>query len=378
MTKLLKLLIILAVVSCSQVSKKDNTIVIKGKIKFPEPKFAMTIFRSEGFDKKIIDTIKVNADGTFNHTMTVENPGVYNIDCQKWQRLSFWAEDEDLDITFRGKDTAKIVIKKPKYIHINGGKNNDVMNFINFLNIENYEMMIGISQTTYKSLKDDMKKYQAVSGKMYDVLNKNRKAYVKHYAKMFADRNAVIALLRNLHYKKDKELIEEVLSVFEKKNPNYAPLLKYKKDIKEKVAAEMKNKIGSKATPFSFPTPEGKKLGLNDFKGKYLLVDFWASWCGPCRHEIPNIKKVYTKFKDKEFDILSVSIDKSKEKWLQALKEEGMEWSQIQAPESGKQVMKDYQFSGIPYIILLDKEGKIIAKNLRGDKLAEKLGEIFK
>jgi len=102
---------------------------------------------------------------------------------------------------------------------------------------------------------------------------------------------------------------------------------------------------------------------------KNLLIDFWASWCGPCRSEIPNVEKLYKGYKDKGLAVLSVSIDKSKKAWLKALEEENMAWPQVDAPKAGKQIMKDYQFSGIPYIILLDKEGKIIAKGLRGEQM---------
>ena len=131
------------------------------------------------------------------------------------------------------------------------------------------------------------------------------------------------------------------------------------------------------APEFSCPTPDGKKnLGPQDFKGKFLVMDFWASWCGPCRAEIPHLKKAYEKYADKEVAFFSVSIDKSNAAWKKALGEENMPWVQVCAPQAGKEVMRLYQFSGIPYVLILDKEGRIVGTNLRGQALMDKLEEL--
>jgi thiol-disulfide isomerase/thioredoxin len=114
-----------------------------------------------------------------------------------------------------------------------------------------------------------------------------------------------------------------------------------------------------------------------DYKGKIVVIDFWASWCGPCRNEIPHLKEVYEKYHPQGVEILSVSIDKKEAAWRKALAEEEMAWTQVLAPKAGKQTMKDYQFSGIPFIIILDKQGKIVAKQLRGKKIDEKLDELL-
>ena len=120
----------LLVASCA--APKKDTITIKGKVQFPDNQFNMEIVERNGFDKTIIDSCKVNADGTYQFTMKVDRPGVYTLECQKWQSVQFWAEDEDLEINFRGMDTARIKIKNPPYVHINGGPNNEVMNLLNW------------------------------------------------------------------------------------------------------------------------------------------------------------------------------------------------------------------------------------------------------
>ena len=120
----------LLVASCA--APKKDTITIKGKVQFPDNQFNMEIVERNGFDKTIIDSCKVNEDGTYRFTMKVDRPGVYTLDCQKWQSVQFWAEDEDLEIDFRGMDTARIKIKNPPYVYINGGPNNEVMNLMNW------------------------------------------------------------------------------------------------------------------------------------------------------------------------------------------------------------------------------------------------------
>jgi len=364
------------VASCGKEVSNINTITIKGNVKFPDNRFKMMIYQRDGFDKVIIDSFEVKADKSFAYTMKVDKPGVYTLDCQKWQSVNFWAEDENLDIDFRGQDTAKMKIKNPPFVYINGGSNNEVMNLLNYNSYRGYQLMIGLAQTAYKHL-SKIPEYGPTIGALYGIQGNDVRSQTRYIAEHYADRNSVIAAIGMLNPVKDKEIIEKALSRLEAKNPNYAPLVKYKKAKAVAKAAKERLALGKVAPDFAYPTPEGKNIGPKDFRGKYLLIDFWASWCGPCRSEIPNVEKAYDKYKSKGLDILSVSIDKSNKQWLQAVEEENMPWAQVQASKSGKQTMKDYQFSGIPYIVLLDKDGKIVAKGLRGKKLHEEIEKLI-
>ena len=378
MRKILRLLLLVCIVVTTNSVFAQKTITIKGKVKFPYNRFNMEIIERQGFDKTIIDSCKVKDDGTYEFKMKVDKPGVYTLDCQKWQSVQFWAEDEDLEINFRGEDTARIKIKNPPYVYIKGGPNNEVMNLMNWNGYRGYQLMIGISQGVYRIPGIDDQTKQEVSGKFYDMLGDESRARIRFLAEHYADRNSVLAVLPALRGEENEELVQQVLARLESKNPNYAPLLKYKAEMAEAKVQKERLAEGKIAPEFSFPTPDGKKmLGPQDFKGKILVLDFWASWCGPCRAEIPHLKEAYKEYSNKGVAFFSVSIDKDNAAWRKAMKEENMPWAQVQAPKAGKDVMKQYQFSGIPYILVLDKEGKIVAKNLRGKALTDKLEELL-
>ncbi|ALL06879.1 hypothetical protein AQ505_16120 [Pedobacter sp. PACM 27299] len=130
---------------------------------------------------------------------------------------------------------------------------------------------------------------------------------------------------------------------------------------------------------FSQFTPEGKSVSLDDFKGKYLFVDFWASWCGPCRGENPNVLRAYNNYKQDGLEILGVSFDDKKEAWLKAIEEDKMPWTQISVLKGFQNEAAElYDIQGIPSSILINPEGKIIAYDLRAEDLERKLLEIFK
>ena len=136
--------------------------------------------------------------------------------------------------------------------------------------------------------------------------------------------------------------------------------------------------IGVEAPDIILPTPNGEVAKLSDLRGKIVLVDFWASWCKPCRLENPNVVKAFKKYNAKGFEVFGVSLDQNRENWIEAIEADGLKWTQVSDLQFwSSSVVKLYDIQGIPFAVLLDREGKIIAKNLRGDELEAKLEEIL-
>ncbi|HUR67102.1 MAG TPA: TlpA disulfide reductase family protein [Chitinophagaceae bacterium] len=167
--------------------------------------------------------------------------------------------------------------------------------------------------------------------------------------------------------------VEPLFNSLSDVNKNYPSAVLFKEDIE----IAKKTGIGRIAMDFTQNDTLGNPVMLSSLRGKYLLVDFWASWCGPCRAENPNVVKVFQKYKDRNFTIIGVSLDRpgQKEKWMKAIHDDQLEWTHVSDLKFwDNDVAKQYGIKAIPQNLLLDPDGKIIARNLRGEELDEKLG----
>ena len=264
--------------------------------------------------------------------------------------------------------------------------------------IENIKVTGSEPQDRYKTYSDGMKKYQGtqdslegayVTAKqegneklMQGIIDEyySIKDKVDAYTKQFITDNSDCVVAPYLYFRTMAFQAEfaELDSMTNSFDAALEPSI-YVQELKKRVEKLKLVQIGQKAPDFTMNDVNGNPVALSSLIGKnYLLVDFWAAWCRPCRGENPNVVAMYNKYKDKGFDVLGVSFDKGKEAWIQAIKDDGLTWTQVSDLKYWDNAAgKIYAISSIPSNVLLDKDGVIIAKNVRAEGLQEKLAEIF-
>ncbi len=352
----------------AQKASLPKTIIVKGSVQFVSPQNKkIWLYKEEiGSKAKAVDSVTVSEQNkNFAFKLKQDYPGIYYVDAMQWDRASFWS-DADVNINMRGYDTAKMHMKIPHYNYVAGSMDNNFINLYEQLDQLSYLRMVDeLNQEYYAKQhkeKDSTWITYLSTRPRYDSMQADYRMRKEVLMKVYKNRPVILYALRGNIGPNDKQKYNEVMQSLDaliKKYPWLTEAQKAKESIITNIEMATKIQSGNPVPTISYPDAVGKMQGLAKYKGKYLLIDFWASWCGPCRAAIPKVKELYSEYKDKGFDVLSISIDDSKDAWRKAMKEENMPWEQLLSPDKDK-TMKQFQFSGIPTMYLIDPAGNII------------------
>ncbi len=299
--------------------------LIKGTINTPDTILPskVELYKARGRESVLLNTSKINEDGSFEIGLNDDELWLYSLRVDD-MKIDFINDVKEIEINISHKGVEFPNSKESRFVQ-------QITNLLQ-------------------------------SGKTAEV-----KEFVLDNAPSYTSFIYVSSLSRDDNY----DFIKSVANKFSEKEHLYAS--KWLKTINSFVG------IGSQAPEIKLQNPEGNTVALSSLKGKYVLIDFWASWCGPCIQEMPNVRNAYAKYKSKGFEVFGVSLDSDKGRWKAAIHRLKLPWTHVSDLKKwSSPVVSQYQISGIPHTVLIDPTGKIIAKNLRGTALEAKLTEVLK
>ncbi len=350
---------------------KNNRLVVTATVAGnPQPQLVSLVAVDFGMGPVLLDTATLApGSSTIELSTGLAEPAVYKLEFEREKRTILFANDTpfihfdinwerpgDYTVSSPGSASLQQLLR----LSDNGMRSIDSVQRL--LNLQADDSLRNVQQQQLEEQRMAMK--HAISG----YIDTTRSSIVAIYALGFINR-----------FDSDTALITRKVTRITQNFPRDATVKTFAKAYFEQKAKEAKSVTQGKLAPdFTLQDTQGQKVSLSDFRGKYTFVDFWASWCGPCRQENPEIVKAYNTYKNRNFAILGVSLDDNREAWLKAIEKDGLTWQQVSDLQKWESpVVELYDINAIPFSVLLDPEGRVIATNLKGNALHIKLSEIF-
>ncbi|MFN3528338.1 MAG: redoxin domain-containing protein [Bacteroidia bacterium] len=372
-SKMLLFLAALSITACTQ--KANDRFTIKGNVSGASGEMLRLIeFTLD--DAVTIDSVAIAEDGSFSISSANTEPTVYMLALSNSGLIPVLVTNGD-EVNINSSADQFIVAAD-----IQGSAGTQALvNYFREFNVFqekvaelNSNLMPYTNMPEFEAMKEEAQgQYQALQ------------AFQRNYVKQFINEEKtsivpVFAALYAANFLSPEEEFDWFMGLKERFERDYSES-KYTQWFAQFVAPYESLALlqpGKPAPDFKLATPEGDSLALSDLRGKYVLVDFWASWCAPCRQENPNIVKMYERFKGKNFEILGVSLDRDRDGWVKAIKDDKLVWKQVSDLKFWDSMVTGlYAIQSIPATLIVDPEGLIVARNLRGPELEERLASLL-
>lgn len=327
-------------------------------------------------ERTVVDTATLDAKGHFELSTPTKSEGLYQLFVEKGPGIMLINDADKLEIEADATHLSGYTVK-------GGTANSDIKKlYTEFLKADStFQTRRAITDSLYQQKVSDSA--FDVSRQQTDVAFRQVQGVVNNFVKTEPNATAVYFALGMAKAYNQPGQWDTLLQASLKKFPSHPgiALLKVPEPQQPDDSYENEGKewVGKPVPPISLPDTSGKVIGVASFKGKWLLMDFWASWCGPCREENPNVVAAFKQYRNKNFAILGVSLDQKKEAWLKAIQKDGLTWTHISDLKYwDSQAVKTYNLNAIPFNMLIDPDGKVVAVNLTGEKLQATLGQYVK